>query len=491
MDKDRNQVTDRILNLTLEIIYLLTGEDYVPLKKLSEHVAPSGSPQMSEALTTSKIPITESPPHAHDRSNDRRILELTNKIIQLLTGEVPIRCQDVTVYFSKEEWEYLEEHEDLYKEAMMENHRPHTSLDKLKGKNFPSTYQPNFQAADRVAENKNGGRSNPRSECLKIYKPPERPDRSESDESSDSEDSSSGEEEDLPDTDLYIHTQYTATDAQTDDDSDSSDEDVIYISTQHTETKHPPLYRREIPVPRPVGNRLHFYNPRALGYRPTPIRQVAKANINTQKINNMLIKYGELNRRVNVKPNVKPTPPPRQTLQTTRKLYNCSECPRYFASNAEMMRHLRLHRRKKLTCSDCGKLFPYKSHLVRHQSVHTGEKAFVCSECGENFLCKSHLVTHLRTHTREKPLVCQDCGKHFSCNSALVTHRRIHTGEKPFICPICGKAFAQSSNLLSHQRGHTGVKKFICRECGKSFAQKNDLSRHLKIHRGQIAFPHM
>ncbi|KAM3938587.1 gastrula zinc finger protein XlCGF66.1-like [Leptodactylus fuscus] len=124
MDKNRNEISRRLLDFTLEIIYLLTGEDYTITKKTQgdcNHGHGSGG--------CSESPITEPSPYAliHEKINGQKILELTNKMLELLTGEVPIRCQDVAVYFSMEEWEYLEGHKDLYKEVMMEDHQPLTS----------------------------------------------------------------------------------------------------------------------------------------------------------------------------------------------------------------------------------------------------------------------------------------------------------------------------------------------------------------------------
>ncbi|XP_073451145.1 gastrula zinc finger protein XlCGF66.1-like [Aquarana catesbeiana] len=108
MKMDEELLTERILDLTLEIIYLLTGESLPAVKKFGDRVT-----------------INVHPPYfwTPNRQNNRKILEVTNKIIELLTGEVPIRCQDVTVYFSMEEWEYLEGHKDLYKDVMMGDHK--------------------------------------------------------------------------------------------------------------------------------------------------------------------------------------------------------------------------------------------------------------------------------------------------------------------------------------------------------------------------------
>ncbi|XP_066450131.1 gastrula zinc finger protein XlCGF53.1-like [Eleutherodactylus coqui] len=122
MEKNSNEITKRILNFTVEIIYLLTGEDYTIVKKTSgDGVTPNSHLHESGGWSRSQSPITEAPPHLP--IHEQKILELTNKITELLTGEVPIRCEDVAVYFSMEEWGHLEEHKYLYKNVMMENHQ--------------------------------------------------------------------------------------------------------------------------------------------------------------------------------------------------------------------------------------------------------------------------------------------------------------------------------------------------------------------------------
>ncbi|XP_066458182.1 gastrula zinc finger protein XlCGF66.1-like [Eleutherodactylus coqui] len=123
METDRNKMAKSILNLTLEILFQLTGEDYTVVKKTSGYG--SWAP-VCDGWGRPLRPILGPPPHPliHEDINVQKILELTNKMIELLTGEVPIRCQDVAVYFSMEEWEYLEGHKDLYKDAMMKTHQP-------------------------------------------------------------------------------------------------------------------------------------------------------------------------------------------------------------------------------------------------------------------------------------------------------------------------------------------------------------------------------
>ncbi|KAM5141354.1 gastrula zinc finger protein XlCGF66.1-like [Mantella aurantiaca] len=117
MEKEWSHMTERMLDLILEITYLLTGEECIIVRKShDDHMTP-----VSQSRSRKQNPIMEPPPPSLTPERNEKILEVTQKMIGLLTGEVPIRCQDVTVYFSMEEWEYLEGHKDLYKDVMMDN----------------------------------------------------------------------------------------------------------------------------------------------------------------------------------------------------------------------------------------------------------------------------------------------------------------------------------------------------------------------------------
>ncbi|XP_077314890.1 uncharacterized protein LOC143935123 [Lithobates pipiens] len=77
--RPQKQRTSRLLNRTAEIISILTGEEWTVVKK-----------------------------NAH-----------ISKFYQMIR-EVPIKCGDVAMFFTMEEWDYIEEHEDLYKPVMLE-----------------------------------------------------------------------------------------------------------------------------------------------------------------------------------------------------------------------------------------------------------------------------------------------------------------------------------------------------------------------------------
>ncbi|XP_018425437.1 PREDICTED: gastrula zinc finger protein XlCGF53.1-like [Nanorana parkeri] len=79
MEKACSHMTERILDLTLEIIYLLNGENYIAFK-------------LSDGLVASNVMKKQSPTvdrlsHAM-RKNYKKVQEVTTKIIKLLMGEV-------------------------------------------------------------------------------------------------------------------------------------------------------------------------------------------------------------------------------------------------------------------------------------------------------------------------------------------------------------------------------------------------------------------
>ncbi|XP_066445158.1 zinc finger protein 345-like isoform X1 [Eleutherodactylus coqui] len=434
MDKEGNVVPIRILNFTLEIIYLLTGEDYLMVKTSGDCTTPNSHLHESGGRSRSQSPITEAPPHLP--IHEQKILEFTNKITELLTGEVPIRCQDVAVYFSMEEWEYLGRHKNLYKDVMMEKHQPLISQE-----NPSESFDGNFiSSLNYKVEDKDIGQHSSEEKLITFH------------------------------TDLAYNPNKNA-DGNFKSSLNSKTEDTMYHSKGENAIiliVYPGFKSTDLSCDPPNHK------------EPSPNQS---QNFTTSTGQKMLVECGK---RLTNSSGLYI----RKIIHTEDKLHSCSECGKCFPYKAGLLRHERAHTGEKpYSCSECGKCFTNKSDLIRHNRTHTGEKPYSCSECGKGFKNKSLLIRHYKIHTGEKPHLCSECGKSFVGRADLARHMRSHTGEKPFLCPECGKGFTDKSNLSRHVRIHTGDKPYSCLECEKGFKDKSDLLKHHRIHIGEKPFP--
>ncbi|XP_073416537.1 gastrula zinc finger protein XlCGF66.1-like [Dendrobates tinctorius] len=387
MDEDRNETTRRLFHCALEIISLLSGEDYTIVRKTSgDCVTPII--HLQESGGRSPGPITEPPPHSPIHERNKKILELSNKMIELLSGEVPIRCQDVAVYLSMEEWEYLEGHQDRYQAVMMEELRPLTPRGNPCENNGLSL---NCKKED-IRKQSNGETLNtlhgpPGLHSTSLsYTPP-------------------NHEEPSPEQ-SHIVTTIPGDKVNT---RFQGEKQLTKKSDFLTQRKHKGKKRYCCSeCGKCFTKKSHFVIHERIhtGEKPFSCSECGKAFTDKGNfIKHKRIHTGE-----------QPYP------------YSCSECGKCSTDKSKFVRHQRIHTGEKpFSCSECGKGFKENGHLIKHQRIHTGEKPFSCSECEKSFTDKGSLITHQRIHTGEKPYSCSECGKSFTYKSSCLRHQRIHT----------------------------------------------------------------
>ncbi|KAM4033763.1 uncharacterized protein ACNLHF_020577 isoform 1-T2 [Anomaloglossus baeobatrachus] len=543
MEKDEDQLTETLLSLTMRMIYLLTGGEYVIEKSRST---------LRDHLLHSR---------RKEKTNYQEILDLTNRIVHLLTGEVPVRCHDVALYFSMEEWEYLERHADLYQDVISETLCLPTTMGHKEVEDFPEEHVISDSSSDSsdlpspadlsiCASSPNILLNNIHEKIIlcdenedisgtAIYKPIDHIQQYSSCTLNIDVLECEEDDDEIIDADIYIPIDHTIQAPSTSIarklvSSESQNHRVIDIITipDHSPTHFDVTddcdwsdnakvrYQAVLENHKNSGKGLHQassvqtsrdkdekkYNGSRCDKPPTKILDHLEDHPDSPSFicgecgkclssrSDLIIhQRSHINEskctRVNGRKSINRKPIPKPHLNGEEE-FKCRICGLCFSNTTELVTHHQIHIKKPYSCTICGRGFYSHSGLVTHQKTHAYQRLYDCATCGKTFISNAHLILHQKVHAEagDTSETGPDAGDSSGGDSKLNDYKHFGSQNKLFSCSICGECFYSSEHFLQHQKSHFKSNPLMCPDCGKLFMRKSGLSKHQRVvHRGDVA----
>ncbi|XP_068106534.1 histone-lysine N-methyltransferase PRDM9-like [Hyperolius riggenbachi] len=495
---EKQQVPQAIVNHALEIIAMLAAEDIIVVKKQHDGRRQALTIHTTKVCSSASGSLTghSEPFITFQGMQDwmpRRIVELANNIIQLLSSEVPMKCEDVTAGFSGNDWAHLERHEQQCNDNQDASGKTAALVQQNVDMGNPIKCSIKEEPEDGPYPGFDGICRPPSSELI-----PGSADRTSP--VSDTDTSMPNSEEQLG----FISTCYIKSEPEY---SDETTMDSVYSRVSGPSSdlipgsadRSPPLPAIDsvVSVSEEPSAELGLILTHYIKSEPggdsaeTTMDSICSESPQERVCAYQLVNYIKEEPEESQEPNFPTSEDTEDSMDDNVK----DDDEDYIAGSEPGIRSGGANRKRQsdsetppISCEVCGKVLMNKSSLERHLMIHTGQRPFSCSECGKTFSCKNHLNTHKRTHTGERPYRCEECGRRFFNHQHMVLHQVVHTGEKPFTCPVCGKGFTRQSSVVKHSGMHAEKKPHVCTECGKSYCQYANLVVHQRLHSGEKPF---
>ncbi|XP_069605306.1 uncharacterized protein [Ranitomeya imitator] len=299
------------------------------------------------------------------------------------TKEVPVKCDDIAMYFSTEEWDYIKSHRELYGDVSVEEEDAVTEM------------------ADDTDSDESGSEEEGKATTKQPNSPEWLPDGvvseySESELLSEDED---GGDSMLGDEDFSILPGSSG---------DAAPNGGSKLKKYHLLRGKSRIYhckKCDMTFPKRLAFRRHLKSQKHIkSYEVEEVDVECEDCGQVFVTKSLLIKHRAENHAV--------------------KRYACTICGIQYDYKSQFIIHQRAHTGEKpFECDQCGRKFGHKCSLLVHQRRHTKGKTISCSKCDHRFDTKSQLAKHEKIHDHEKPIMCRLCGKRFAHKSHFMKHK--------------------------------------------------------------------